>query len=140
MSGCRCESCRKYLLETIYERGAEDAIIEKGKCTGCAGTRRSAVFVPLVGQKSANDTALRAIWKKAEEVLNESQQIVFAGFSLNPDDLTVRELLEPAFSAGHTSRITVVLNGNLPATSARYSRIYSDRVELYESVWVRDVR
>ncbi len=133
MSWSRCEVCGKYLLERIYERGAEDAIMGRGKCPGCEGTRRNAVFVPLVGQKIPNDTALRAIWKKAEQVLSESHKIVFAGFSLNPDDKGIRELLRRAFSAAHTSKVTVVLNRSHPEIIERYREIYGDRVESYES-------
>ncbi len=136
----RCENCAKFLLETIYERGAEDAIIGRGKCPVCDGTRRNAVFVPLVGQKIPNDAALQAIWKKAAQVLSESGKIVFAGFSLNPDDQSIRELLRRALSAGHTSKATVVLNGSHPEIIERYGEIYGDRVESYESGWVQYLR
>jgi hypothetical protein len=140
MSWSRCEVCGKYLLERIYERGAEDAIMGRGKCPGCEGTRRNAVFVPLVGQKIPNGTALQAIWKEAERVLSESHEIVFAGFSLNPDDQSIRELLRRAFSAGHTSKVTVVLNRSHPGIIERYGEIYGDRVKSYESGWVQYLR
>ncbi len=137
MSWSRCEVCGKYLLERIYERGAEDAIMGRGKCPGCEGTRRNAVFVPLVGEKTPNDIALQAIWKEAERVLSVSRDIVFAGFSLNPGDQSIKELLRRAFSAGHTSKVTIVLNRSHPEIIDRYREIYGDRVESYESGWVQ---
>jgi len=140
MSWSGCEDCAKFLLETIYERGAEDAIIGRGKCPACEGTRRNAVFVPLVGRKIPNDTALQAIWKKAEQVLSESRQIVFAGFSLNPDDADIKQLLDRACSADNTSKVTIVLNGSHPEIVKRYRKIYRDRVESYESGWVQYLR
>jgi hypothetical protein len=142
MSWSRCEykDCGKYLLDTIYERGARDAIVGRGKCLACGETRRTAVFVPLVGQKSPNDLALEAIWKEAERVLSESREIVFAGFSLSPDDQSIRDLLKRALSVGHTSKVTVVLNGSHPEIVERYREIYGGRVEPCESGWVQYLR
>src|SRR5260370_10950221 len=137
MSWSRCEVCGKYLLERIYERGAEDAIMGRGKCPGCEGTRRNAVFVPLVGAKTANDIALKAIWERAEQVLTQSREIIFAVFSLNPAHHTIRELLSRAFSAGKTSKVIVILNRSHPQIIARYREIYGDRVEAYESGWAQ---
>jgi len=139
-SRCENENCGKFLLETIYERGAEEAIIGRGKCPACQGIRRNAVFVPLIEQKIANDIALQAIWKKAEQVLSESHKIVFAGFSLNPDDKSIRELLRRVFSAAHTSKVTVVLNRSHPEIIERYREIYGNRVESCESGWVQYLR
>jgi hypothetical protein len=140
MGWSRCEDCAKYLLERIYERGAEDAIMGRGKCTGCAGTRRNAVFVPLAGEKNPSDAALKAIWEKAEEVLSHSRRIVFAGFSLNPGDDCIRELLRRAFSAGNTSSVAVVLKGSHSEIVDRYKEIYGDRVAWYESGWAQYLR
>ncbi len=140
ISWSRCEECGKYFLARLYQRGARDAIIGRGKCPACDGTRRNAVFVPLVGQKSPNDIALQAIWKEAERVLSESRQIVFAGFSLNPDDQSIKVLLRRAYSAGHTSKVTVVLNGSHPQIIERYAKIYGDHVESYELGWVQYLR
>lgn len=136
----RCEDCGKYLLERIYEHGAEDAIIGRGKCNGCGGKRRNAVFVPLVGEKIPNDIALKAIWERAEQVLSQSRQIVFAGFSLNPDDQGIRELLKRAFSARNTYKVTVVLNKHHPQIIERYREIYGDLVTSFDSGWVQYLR
>jgi len=134
----RCRECGKYHLARIYQRGARDAVIGRGKCLGCGGTSRSAVFVPLaVGEKDPNDMALKAIWEEAEQVLRGSRKIVFAGFSLNPSDQKIRELLERASSAGQTFNVTVVLDGNHPEILARYREVYGERVELYRLGWVK---
>jgi hypothetical protein len=140
ISWSRCDECGKYQLDRLYQRGARDAIIGRGKCPGCGGTRRNAVFVPLVGQKVPNDSALDSIWKKAEQVLSDSREIVFAGFSLSPDDQGIRNLLKRSFSAGHTSKVTVVLNGSNSEILKRYRKIYEERVESYESGWVQYLR
>jgi len=137
MSWSRCEDCGKYCLETIYEHGAEDAIMGRGQCSGCGGKRRNAVFVPLVGQKSPNDTALKAIWGRAEQCLSQSREIVFAGFSLNPDDKSIRELLKRSDVARNTSKVTVVLSRSHPEIIQRYREIYADRVDSYNSGWVQ---
>jgi hypothetical protein len=139
-SRCDEDACRKYLLDTVYEHGARTAIAGRGKCLRCEGTRRSAVFVPLVGQKSPNDTALKAIWQEAERVLSESREIVFAGFSLSSDDRSIRDLLKRALAVGHTSKVTVVLHRSHPETIERYRELYDDRVEFYESGWVEYLR
>ncbi len=136
MSWSRCEDCHKYLLERIYDHAAEDAIMGRGKCGSCAGKRRNAVFVPLVGEKIPADIALRAIWERAEQVLSQSCEIVFAGFSLNPQDKSIRELLKRALSAGNTSSVTVVLHGSNPQIIDRYRDIYGNRVNSYDSGWV----
>jgi hypothetical protein len=142
VSWSRCDeaACRKYLLDTIYENGARTAIAGRGKCPRCEGTRRNAVFVPLVGHKTPNDPALKAIWKEAERVLSESREIVFAGFSLSPDDKGIRNLLKRALAVGHTSKVTVVLHESQPETIERYRKIYDDRVESHESGWVEYLR
>ncbi|MGC1604753.1 MAG: SIR2 family protein [Candidatus Acidiferrum sp.] len=142
VSWSRCDenACRKYLLDAVYEHGARAAITGRGKCPSCEGTRRDAVFVPLVGQKSPNDTALKAIWKEAERVLSESREIIFAGFSLSPDDQNIRDLLKRALADGHTSKVTVVLHRRDPETIERYREIYGDRMESYESGWVEYLR
>jgi hypothetical protein len=140
ISWSRCEDCDKFLLERIHQHGGENAMMGRGKCPGCDGARRNAVFVPLVGQKSPTDTALQAIWAKAEQVLSESCQIVFAGFSLNPDDRSIRDLLGRALSAGYTSNVTVVLNRSHPEIIKRYREIYGDCVQSYESGWVQYLR
>jgi hypothetical protein len=136
-SWSRCEGCGKYLLERIYERGAEDAIMGRGKCNGCGGSRRNAVFVPLAGEKIPNDIALKAIWERAEQVLSQSRQIVFAGFSLNPDDQSIQELLKRAFSASKISKVIVVLKKHHPEIIDRYRQIYGDRVSSFNLGWVR---
>jgi hypothetical protein len=140
ISWSHCEDCHKYLLERIYAHGAEDAIMGRGKCSGCGGKRRNAVFVPLVGDKSPNDFALKAIWERAEQTLSQSREIIFAGFSLNPVDKSIRELLKRAFSAGNTSIVTVVLNGRYPEIIERYRRIYGDHVNSYDSGWGQYLR
>src|SRR5262249_4251793 len=133
MSWSRCRECGKYVLETIYEAEAENAIMGHRKCVGCGGARRNAVFVPLVGEKIPKDPALRAIWSKAEKALSESQHIVFAGFSLHPDDRSISDLLRQAYSPSQTSRITVVLRRRDPEVRRRYRAIYGDdRVETYD--------
>src|SRR6266478_5440273 len=78
--------------------------------------------------------------EKAEQVLSESRQIVFAGFSLNPDDTDIKQLLDRACSADNTSKVTIVLNGSHPEIVKRYRKIYRDRVESYESGWVQYLR
>ncbi len=137
MSWSRCEDCHKYLLERIYDHGAEDAIMGRGKCSGCGGKRRNAVFVPLVGEKIPNDIALKAIWERARQTLSHSREIVFAGFSLNPDDKSIRELLQRADSAGNTCSVTIVLNQSHPEIIERYRGIYGDRVNSYDSGWAQ---
>jgi hypothetical protein len=138
VSWCRCPRCGKYLLETINEAVAEDVHMGLGTCGGCGGTRLNAVFVPLVGQKSPNDLALRAIWARAEQVLSESRHIVFAGFSLHPNDQGIRELLRRVFSEGQTRRVTVVLReSDPPEVTERYRKIYGDRVESYNLGWAQ---
>jgi len=86
-------------------------------------------------QKSPNDDALRTIWAKAEQVLSQSLHIVFAGFSLHPDDRSIRELLRRAYSAGQTRKVTVVLRHSDPEILERYKAVYGDLVESYNSGW-----
>lgn len=135
ISWSRCEECHKYLLERIHDYGADNAIVGRGKCGGCGGTRRGAVFVPLAGQKIPDDTALRTIWDRAEQALRQARWIVFAGFSLNLNDRSVRELLRGAFSAHKPEKVVVVLDRKNSEVLGRYEEIYGHRVELYDSGW-----
>jgi hypothetical protein len=135
VSWCRCRKCGKYVLERINESVAEAAHMGRGTCSGCGGTRHNAVFVPLAGEKSPNDDALRAIWAKAEQVLSQSLHIVFAGFSLQSDDRSIRELLRRAYSAGQTRKVTVVLRRSDPELLERYKAVYGGLVESYNSGW-----
>ena len=135
VSWSRCQKCGKYVFDTINEVVAEAAHTGRGKCSGCGGTRHNTVLVPLAGQKSPKDEALRVIWDRAERVLRQSLHIVFAGFSLHPDDRNIMELLRRASSDGQTRRVTVVLDHNDPGILERYSKIYGDRVESYDSGW-----
>jgi hypothetical protein len=133
----RCQHCGKYWLERIYEAEGDDAITGRGKCGGCGHTKRSAVFVPLAGSKIADDPGLHAIWRRAEQVLADSEHIVFAGFSLDPNDVGVRCLLSRALSAGCTWRVTVVQPAHNAEILARYREIYGNRVEPFDLGWAK---
>lgn len=137
MTWSRCQQCGKYLLETIYEAEGANAIMGRGRCRGCGGTRRNAVFVPLVADKEPKDPALCAIWARAEEVLSKSGHILFAGFSLHPGDQKIRDMLRRAFSSGLTKKVTVVQRRRDPETLARYEAIYGDCVESYDKGWAQ---
>ncbi len=137
VSWCRCRKCGKYLLDTINDSVAEHAYMGRGTCrdSDCGGRRHNAVFVPLADQKSPNDDALRTIWAKAEQVLSQSRHIVFAGFSLHPNDVSIGELLRRACSAGRTEKVTVVLRHSDPEILDRYRKVYGARVESYDLGW-----
>ncbi|HXX99843.1 MAG TPA: hypothetical protein VEI54_02910 [Candidatus Limnocylindrales bacterium] len=109
----------------------------RGKCRGCGATQRNAVFVPLVGAKTPDDQGLIAIWDKAERVLSESDHIVFAGFSLDPNDRGITGLLHRAARSQRPRRVTVVRRGRNPEVLERYKAIYGDRVEVYDSGWAQ---
>lgn len=133
----KCQQCKKYCLEKIYEAEGANAIMGRGKCYNCGGIQRSAVFVPIAGSKLPNLPGLRTIWDKAEEVLRESNHIIFAGFSLDPNDGNIGSLLKRAAAAGQTSRITVVQRQRNPEILARYTAIYGNIVEPYDFGWAR---
>jgi len=136
----QCESCGKYCLERIYEAEGANAIMGRGKCGACNATQRNAVFVPLVGDKKPTNLGLRAIWDRAEHVLSESSQIVFAGFSLDPNDRSIGGLLRRACSSGQPQKVTVVQRALNPAILERYKSIYGDRVVPYDSGWAQYLR
>ncbi len=135
VSWSRCRKCSKYVLERINETVAEAAHMGRGTCPGCGGTRHKAVFVPLVGQKNPKDEVLHIIWARAEQVLSQSVHIVFAGFSLHPDDRSIKQLLRRAYSAGQTRKVTVVLRHSDPEVLGRYRQVYGGLVESYDSGW-----
>lgn len=136
ISWSHCGSCLKYLLETLHQNEGVNTMRAKGKCSGCGeDLRRNAVFVPLVGQKNPRDAALESIWAKAEQVLKQARRIVFSGFSLNPDDRCVWDLLTRSCYLGKTEKITVVLDKSNEEIVNRYRAIYGERVEFYNSGW-----
>lgn len=137
VSWCHCQKCGKYLLDTINDSVAEHAYMGRGTCRGrnCGGTRHNAVFVPLAGKKTSDDLALGAIWDRTEQVLSDSRHIVFAGFSLHPNDVSIGELLKRAYSARRTEKVTVVLRHSDPEILDRYRKVYGARVESYDLGW-----
>lgn len=67
--------------------------------------------------------------------MKQGRKIVFSGFSLSPDDRSIRELLARACSAGKTEKVTVVLENSNENILDRYREIYGDRVEPNCSGW-----
>jgi hypothetical protein len=81
------------------------------------------------------DAALQSIRAKAERVLGQTRRIVFAGFSLNPDDQSVWDLLTRSCCLGKTEKVTVVSDRNTEEIVDRYRKIYGKSAEFRDSGW-----
>jgi hypothetical protein len=119
-----CESCRKYILDTMLQYATENAITKHGDCPACKRrTERRPVLIPPVEEKQYGDAAIQSIWRRARKVLRSSEEVIFAGFSLNPVDGGIRSLLSEAFKASTTRKITIV-DPKATELAPRYSEIY----------------
>ena len=127
-----CRSCNLYSLDEIFDYAAEHAITSFGSCVNCRESKnRVPVLVPPVVEKRYDDRAIEQVWVRAEKELREAREIIFSGFSLNPVDLRVRELL----MANRRPDRVVLVSPNPGPLESRYREIYGDLVEARRQSW-----
>jgi len=128
-----CKNCDTYLLDPIWQHAKDCSLWPEiwPPCPECKlkGARRDGVIVPPLLRKDYSEPAIAEIWDRAREVLAHSEEIVFAGFSLDQSDIGVHGLLEEARGLRTIKRITIV-DPNPSATEPRYRGLYGDLVNV----------
>ncbi len=131
-----CESCHKYVPDEMLQYATQNAITTYGKCESCKeNTKRRPVLVPPVEEKNYEDRAIQSIWRRARKVLRSAEEIIFAGFSLNPVDRGIRRLLSEAFHVSPTRKVSIV-DPHAAELALRYDEIYHGiQVETLDLSW-----
>ena len=129
-----CAECDKYSLDPIHSYGAEDAITGWKECKDCKKKKREPVLVAPTENKIYDDKAIKRIWSVAGGALSSATEIVFSGFSLNPFDRPVYELLVEHHKVAKTADVRVVAP-DASTLLSRYREIYDDRVTAFDISW-----
>lgn len=129
-----CAECQKYNLDPIHSYAAEDAMTEWQPCPHCGKKKRKPVLVAPTETKNYEDKAIQQIWSRASESLGNATEIIFAGFSLNPFDGPVHELLKKAYKTAKTSKVLVV-SPDASQLADRYQTIYGAAVAPVDTSW-----
>lgn len=124
-----CESCKTARLNPTHRSEAESTLIGNGDCKNCLKSKmRSPIFVPPTKDKSYNQPVIRVVWKRAEEVLEKADEIIFAGFSLSTSDVKITQLLMRSHAIARTSRVLIV-DRDTDGLTDRYRQVYGDAVQ-----------
>ena len=124
-----CSACGHYDLHETHLYGAEEAITGVGACRNCGKKGfREPVFVLPALQKDYSESCVAEIWSNAELLLREAREIIFAGFSLNPNDQRIRALLSKCHKVAKTQHVRII-DPFVTTIINRYKKIYSDAVD-----------
>ena len=129
-----CEGCGLFDLDPLFKDGAADSIGGWLTCARCGGLRQP-IFVPPVVRKDVDShPVIRAVWERARVELERVDRIVFAGFSLDPSDEMVRELLRASDSARLGSVVVIDPTDDV-SVAGRFQEIYGSRVDARHESW-----
>jgi hypothetical protein len=130
-----CAGCPGYRLDSIYRYGAIDGLANDAPCRRCGQRKWRPVLVPPLARKRYEDEpAIAEIRSTAQSVLSQATEIVFAGFSLDPTDEGIRDLLRQSFDPRVTRRVQLV-DPRAGELIPRYEDIYGSRVETHAVAW-----
>ncbi len=134
ISWAYCETCKMGELDPAYRDLAGNALAGNENCVNC-----SSLLLPVLvgpGKKQYGHPIIQSILRSAKGVLEQADEIVFAGFSLSPSDRGIRELLAQAHRIARTTRVFVVDQD--PKAPKVYKEVYGDAVEDIEPMdWKR---
>ena len=81
------------------------------------------LIIPPTWQKNYDNPHLAAIWLKAEELLGDTERILFVGYSLPESDVSIRYLLKKSlFRCKYKPEIAVVTEKGKDESSEEYKR------------------
>lgn len=131
-----CVGCCKYVLDRMHQHAMEYAISAYGKCPSCnKATLRQTVIVPPVEAKKYEDVAIRTIWRRARKELRATEEVTFAGFSLNPVDSGIQELLSKAYVSSRIRKVRIV-DPHAEKLLPRYRELYPGaRIDTFNMSW-----
>ncbi len=126
-----CKMCQKAVMDPAYRGLAEDALSGTATCPECSGPLLPILVGPA--KKSYDQPIIETIYASAKRILEVADEIVFAGFSLNRGDKTIKELLFRSHQIARTSRVFVIDNSDDDRTrcelKARYREVYGDALQ-----------
>jgi len=131
-SACTSKSCG-WFERSLHAGRAEDALWGEFRCPQCQSPTEP-VVVPPSRVKDCSRPFIQTIWERAKEVLKQADEIVFAGFSLDPSDQHIRDLLCDTFHQSTTKRVIVVDTGAEEVTN-RYVGVYGPIVRRHNQSW-----
>jgi NAD-dependent SIR2 family protein deacetylase len=131
ISWAYCTNC-DWFKRSMHAQRAESALAGDFRCPECE-SKTEPVMVPPSRVKCCKLPFIEGIWERAEQVLRQASEIVFAGFSLDPTDGHIRDLLVNTFDQSRTRKIRV--DTNPEELLCRYTHIYGPRVQTYSHGW-----
>jgi hypothetical protein len=100
-----CGDCKKARLHPAYRSGATDALAGT-KC--CCGGELWPILVGPADKRYDHPLIIARIVNTARRLLSQANEIVFVGFSMNPEDEGIRGILTKAHAIAHTQKVTIV--------------------------------
>lgn len=111
---------------------------DRAKCNSCA-TLQNPIIVPPTYFKDMTNPILAQVWLSADKELQNTDRIVFCGYSFPDADIHIKYLLKRAELNRDTKyplKVTIVNNHNNKKCSekrdekARYKRFFSDKTDV----------
>lgn len=128
----KCPLCGFVYINTagsIHQQAfREDTIDYNNTCLCGHGPVRTVIVAPSM-VRSIRDPDLLTIWRSALEALRTADEWIIAGYSLPPEDITIRSILLRALHGrgkAKPPRIRVVQRSPDPALEGRYRLLLSD--------------
>lgn len=115
-----CKMCQKAEMEPAYRGLAEDTLSGPETCL-------SPILVGP-GNKVYDHPIIERVFGSAREALEQAEEIVFAGFSLNASDGRIKDLLASAYEIARTARVFIV-DQDAGGLRDRYREVYGDAVQ-----------
>lgn len=125
-----CPECNEVDWMGIRPLAAAEAFAEQWKCCKCRNKYQQLIVPPAIG-KSPVYPALRGVWSRALDRLEEAERIVFAGFSLRESDVDIRNLLLLAQSNANSLKEVILVDPAADELMSRYESIYGKHVTVY---------
>jgi len=126
-----CAKCEKAKLHPLDRNAANSALA--GETCACGG-ELSPILVGPAG-KQYEHPVIASVVNTASEILQQADEIVFAGFSMSIGDEAIRNLLAKAHNIAATRRVTVV-DKQAERLKGNYKNVYGETaLELLHMDW-----
>jgi len=133
-----CPTCRALRI-TPREKGVCRLKWQPGDCLCCkCETLAVPIIIPPTYFKVLSNLYLQEIWHAAEQVLLESQRIIFCGYSFPDADVHVRYLLKRVEVNGARTPEVFIVNEHPGKTETakqaerdRYTRFFRDKAKIH---------
>ena len=132
-----CGGCRRARLDPVYKSEATDALAGAKKCA-CGGELSPILVGPA--KKEYEHPVIASILNTAEKMLQQADEIIFAGFSMSSGDEAVRKLVTEAHKIARTPRV-ILVDKQAERLKSVYENIYGKSVlHVLEKGWQEYLR